>query len=710
MRPTTLHRPASAPHLSRPSSIAGNAMIRHIEVLRRRRLRSAAIAAALVVGTGAASPLVAQTRSIGVDTTGLDRSVRPQDDFFGFVNGGWLKAVEIPADRPGWGLRDVLIERSETAVHGILDEAVATRGAARGSDTQKLGDLYASFMDSARVEAAGAGPIRRDLARIAAVRGPAGYPAVLAGMAEIGVGGPFGVSVQQDGKASDRYAVYAAPTGLGLPDRDYYLLPDARLQAARDAYVAYAETLLRLSGYPDPAGSARRVMAFETRLARSRWDRARSRDRDLTYNRMTVAQLRALSPGFDWAAYLRGLGVRAADVIVTTPSYFAGADSALAQAPVEDVKAYLTVRVLDDAAPYLSTPFADASFQFRGKALGGQQVQRARWKRGVSLVEGGLGQMLGRAYVQRTFPPEHKAAMERLVGSLLVAFGQGIDQLQWMSPETKAQAHDKLSHITVKIGFPDAWQDYSAMRVVPGDLMANLRSIVRYQRMRNVSRLGRPVDRTEWGMTPQTVNAYYSPVNNEIVFPAAILQSPYFDPTADDAANYGAIVAVIGHEVSHAFDDQGRKSDGAGNLRDWWTPADAAAFQQRADALAAQYEAYSPAQGMHVNGKLTLGENIGDLSGLAVAYRAYHNSLAGREAPVIGGFTGDQRFFLGWAQVWRRTLRPEALRNQVLTDPHSPARFRTNGPLVNNAAFYQAFGVKEGDQMYVAPEKRVVIW
>jgi len=676
---------------------------------RRPWLRGVALAAALSAAGTATLP-AQQVKALGIDTAGFDRSVRPQDDFYQFVNGGWLKTVQIPADRSGWGLSAVLIDRSEAAVHQILDEATAARGAAPGSDTQKLGDLYASFMDSARVEAAGVTPLRADLARIAAITGREGYPAAFAEAAKTGVSSPFGMGVRQDGKQSDRYALYVGASGLGLPDRDYYLLPDARLQTARDAYVRYVETLLSLAGQPDPAGSARRVLAFETQLATRQWDRVRSRNRDLTYNKLTLDQLRQLAPGFGWQAYLQALGVSPADVIVTTPSYLSGMDSVLAATPVADVKAYMAVRLLDSSAPFLSSAFVDANYQFRGRVLSGQPAQRVRWKRGVGLVEGGLGQMLGKAYVERNFPAQTKAAMERLVANLLAAFGQGIDQLAWMSPETKAQAHDKLSHITVKIGYPDQWQDYSALQVRRDDLMGNVRAVARYGWNRNITRLGRPVDRTEWGMTPQTVNAYYNSSNNEIVFPAAILQPPYFDPNADDAVNYGGIVAVIGHEVSHAFDDQGRKSDGAGNLRDWWTPADAAAFQQRTDLLASQYDAYSPLEGVHVNGRLTMGENIGDLSGLAVAYRAYHNSLGGREAPVIAGFTGDQRFFMGWAQVWRRISRDEALRNQILTDVHSPAQYRGNGPLVNNEAFYRAFGVKEGDKMYRPADQRVVIW
>jgi putative endopeptidase len=441
------------------------------------------------------------------------------------------------------------------------------------------------------------------------------------------------------------------------------------------------ETLLRLAGQTDPAGTARRVLAFETQLAQRQWDRVRSRNRDLIYNKKTMAELQQLAPGFNWQGYMQAARLNAADVIVTAPSYITALDSVLAATPVDDVKAYMTVRLLDASAPYLSSPFANAAFQFRGRMLSGQQEQRARWKRAAGLVEGGLGQMLGKAYVQRNFPPAHKAAMERLVQNLMTAFGQGIDELAWMSAETRAQAHDKLKNITVKIGYPDEWQDYSALQVTRGDLMGNLRAISRYQWNRTTGRLGRPVDRREWAMTPQTVNAYYNPTNNEIVFPAAILQPPFFNPEADDAVNYGGIVAVIGHEVSHAFDDQGRKSDGAGNLRDWWTPADAAAFQQRADMLIAQYGAYTAMEGMNVNGRLTLGD-----------------------------FTGDQRFFMGWAQVWRTLHRDEALRQRLLTDSHSPGMFRANGPLVNNEAFYRAFGVKEGDKMYRPADQRVRIW
>ncbi|SOD03115.1 Predicted metalloendopeptidase [bacterium JGI 053] len=681
--------------------------MKRIDTTSRPWLRGAALAAVLAVG--AASALPAQ-RALGIDTAGMDRSVRPQDDFYAFVNGNWARNTQIPADRSSFGSFVGLTDASENAVHQILDQAMAARSAARGSDMQKLGDLYASYMDSAAIEAAGVNPVRSDLARINAVTGRADYPTLFASLSRVGVGSPFAVGVGQDPKASDRYTVQARQSGLGLPDREYYLSQGAPQQAARAAYVTYMTRLLTLAGQPDPAGSAQRVLALETELARRQWDRVRSRDRNATYNKLTVAQLQALTPGYDWARHFAAMGINTPEVIVGQPSYFSGADSVLGAAPAADVKAYMAVRLLDNAAPFLSSPFANANFDFRGRALSGQQVQRPRWKRGVAVAEGGLGQMLGKMYVERNFPAESKVAMTRLVSNLLDAFRTGIDSLSWMSPETKAQAKDKLAHITVKIGYPDQWQDYSALQLSRGSLYGNLRAIAAYQYNRGVSRLGRPVDRTEWGMTPQTVNAYYNPSNNEIVFPAAILQPPFFNPRADDAVNYGGIVAVIGHEVSHAFDDQGSKSDGAGNLRDWWTDGDQQAFHQRTEALAAQYDAYAPLEGMHVNGHLTLGENIGDLSGLAVAYRAYRASLHGHEAPVIDGFTGDQRFFMGWAQVWRTLFRDEALRNQLMTNPHSPGYFRANGPLVNNEAFYRAFGVKEGDKMYRPADQRVVIW
>ena len=664
---------------------------------------------ALLLAGAAAAPAAAQ-RGLGVDTTAFDRGVRPQDDFYRFVNGGWLKNTTIPADRAGFGSFAALAEQSENNLRAILEAAAAAPNRAAGSDQQKLGDLYASFMDSARVEQLGVQPVQADLAYIRGLS-QADFPVAFARLRKLGVAGPFAMGVGQDAKQSDRYAVSMNQGGLALPDRDYYLQQGERFAATRQAYVRYAETLLRLAGESDPTGKAQRVLALETEIARRQWDRTRNRDRNATYNKMTVAELERLAPRMGLAAYMREAGLGAAtEVIVRQPSYIAGLDSVMAAAPAEDVKAYLAVRLLDQVSPYLSSPFVAANFEFRGRTLQGLQVMRPRWKRGIQTTEGALGELLGKEYVARHFRPESKARMEQLVANLREAFRQGIDSLEWMSPATRAQAHEKLAKFTVKIGYPDNWRDYSAVEIRRDDLLGNLRRAQAADYARVVGRLGRPVDRTEWAMTPQTVNAYYNSANNEIVFPAAILQAPFFDPSADDAVNYGGIGAVIGHEISHGFDDQGRKSDGDGNLRDWWTAEDASAFEQRANMLVAQYGAYVPLEGTPVNGRLTLGENIGDLSGLAVAHRAYQLSLRGQPAPVIAGFTGDQRFFLGWAQIWRSMYRDEALRERLLTDPHSPGEYRTNGVLVNMPQFYQAFGVKEGDKMYVPADKRVRIW
>ncbi|HEX8393231.1 MAG TPA: M13 family metallopeptidase [Longimicrobium sp.] len=661
-----------------------------------------------VASGSAAAP--APALGLGIDTTGFDRSVRPQDDFYSFVNGSWLRRTEIPADRSTYGTFILLRDQAQASLRTLVEEAAAGTHPA-GSDEQKVGDLYSSFMDTARIEQLGIQPLRADIDRIRAVRSRAEYPALFAQMRRRGTGIPFSFGVGQDQKMSSRYVVGMGQSGLGLPDREYYLDPSERFANIRREYTTYAETLLRLAGTPNAAEAARRVLAFETALATRQWERTRLRDPNATYNPTAVADLARRAPNFNWNEFLRAAGVNADTVIIRQPDYFTRIDSVLAATPVEDVQNYLVLRMVDNAAPYLSRPFADARFAFRGRVLSGTTQERPRWQRGIDVVEGSLGEMAGEMYVERTFSPAAKARAQELVQNLMAAMRQGIDELEWMSPATRAQAHQKLNGITVKIGYPDAWRDYSALQIDRTDLIGNLRRAAEFDYQRTVTgRLGKPVDRTEWGMTPQTVNAYYNPTNNEIVFPAAILRPPFFDPNADDAVNYGGIGGVIGHEISHGFDDQGRKSDAAGNLRDWWTPEDAGAFDQRANALAAQYSGYSPIEGASVNGRLTLGENIGDLSGLAIAYRAYRNSLNGRPAPVIAGFTGDQRFFLGWAQIWRSKFREQALRQQLLTDPHSPGQYRTNGVLVNFPAFYEAFNVREGDRMWLPADKRIKLW
>jgi len=636
--------------------------------------------------------------------------VRPQDDFFRFVNGGWLKRTEIPQDAASWGAFNELREGSRTALHTILDSALTTK-AAPGTELQKVRDLYKSYMDSARVEALGLTPLQPELKVIAAVKSTKQLPVTFAHFAKIGVQTPVAGMVGPDQKASNTNIVSVSQSGLGLPDRDYYLKKDAKSVETRDAYRKYIADLMTAAKQPDPAGAADRIIALETQIAAKHWDRARNRDRNATYNKMTVAQLKAMAPHYSFATFFDAAGLsKAKDVIVRQPDYIPAIDSIIAPTPVPTWREYLTFKLLDSYANELPSAFQNARFEFRGKAMSGQQEQTARWKRGVDEVGSTLGEAVGKLYVQRNFKPAAKARMDTLVQNLREAYRIGIDSLEWMSPATKAQAKDKLAHFTVKIAYPDKWRDYSALTIRPNDLFGNAKRASEFQYAYNVGQLGKPVDRSRWGMTPQTVNAYYNPSLNEIVFPAAILQPPFFDPNADDAVNYGAIGAVIGHEIGHGFDDQGRKSDGMGNLRDWWTDADAKAFDARTAKLGAQYDAIMPVDSVHINGKMTMGENIGDLSGLAQAYRAYKISLHDKEAPVIGGFTGDQRFFLGFAQIWRTKYRDAALRQQLLTDPHSPGTARAYVPLINNDAFQAAFNVQPGDKMYLPPEQRVKIW
>jgi len=665
----------------------------------------------LLAGTVAGAASAQSGTGLGVDTTAFDRSVRPQDDFYQFVNGGWMRNTQIPADRASIGAFMQLRDESEAAMRVIVEEAAAASNRPAGSDAQKVGDLYRSFMDSATIERLGVQAVGTELARIRGFSSKSQLPAFFAANARMGIGSPFAFFVGADQKNSQQYTVYLSQSGLGLPDRDYYLQDGERFQRFRTAYTTYMESLLRLAGEQDPAGQARAVLAFETEIARRQWDRTRNADRLATYNRMTLAELHAAAPGFDWAGWLTAAGAGdQQSVVVRQPSYLPAVDRLLAAADLGTIKSYVTVRLLDGTAPYLSRAFVDAHFDFRGRALSRLRENRPRWKRGVGLVESRLGELVGKMYVARHFDPERKARVEQLAQNLVAAFRQGIDELEWMTPATRVEARNKLDKLTIKIGHPARWRDYSAVEIRPGDLVGNLRRADEVEYARMIGRLGRPVDRTEWGMTPQTVNAYYNPASNEIVLPASMLRPPFFDPEADDAVNYGAIGAAIGNNISRGFDHQGRAWDGDGNLRDWWSAEDASAFEQRANALVAQYGAFAPLEGATVNGRLTLGENIGDLSGLAVAYRAYKLSLNGREAPVIDGFTGDQRFFLGWAQVWRSKARDEALRQQLLTDPHSPGMYRTNGVLVNMPEFYEAFGVKEGDKMYKPTDQRVKIW
>ncbi|PHS24712.1 MAG: peptidase M13 [Robiginitomaculum sp.] len=644
----------------------------------------------------------------GVELADMDVSVKPGDDFFRYVNGHWLDTFDIPEDRTRYGSFSVLADRSEKQVKAIIEEAAA-KAASPGSAEQKIGDLFASYMDTKTIEAKGLSPIQNDLNKIDAVKTHDDV-AVLMSSPDLQVGGVFGGFVNIDSKQPDQYAFYTGQAGLGLPDRDYYLKDDQRFQDIRVAYVNYIANMLDLAGIENATAKADAIMALETRLSKDQWPRKDRRNRDLTYNKMTMEELVSFAPGYPWKLATQTAGLDLKSVVVQEKSAFPKLAKDFAGTSVEDWKAYMAFNTLSGYAGQLPKVFDDENFAFYGTILRGQPQQRDRWKRGVRLVSGTLGEAIGQVYVKKYFPPESKVKMVELVENLRTALGQHIDSLEWMSPETKIEAHKKLAAFTPKIGYPEKWKDYSSMTIKRDDLIGNIRAGNLWAYHDNISKLGGPIDKGEWFMSPQTVNAYYSPPRNEIVFPAAILQAPFFDPNADMAVNYGGIGAVIGHEMGHGFDDQGRKSDGTGMLRDWWTKTDAKAFDERAAKLGKQYDAFEPIEGHHVNGELTMGENIGDLGGINFAYTAYKLSLKGKKAPVIDGFSGDQRLFLSWGQIWRSKTRDEALINQLTTNPHSPGQYRTNGVVRNVDAWYDAFDVKEGDAMYLPPEERVKIW
>ena len=661
-----------------------------------------------------AAPAVATAPATPALTSGLflqnfDRTVRPQDDFYRFVNGTWLKNTEIPADKSNYGAFTLLADEAEKNLRVIVEQAAAADAAA-GSDQQLIGDFYRSFMDEAKVEQLGLAPLQPELARIDAIKDRQQLLDYLARAQMIAVSNPIGAYVLQDAKRPDVYTIYADQSGLGMPERDYYLGTDARLIEARAKYQQHIAKVFTLSGRHDGAAAAKRVMAFETRLAKASWAPADLRDVEKTYNPFDVAGAMKAAPGIDWARWLESMGIRHDQLIVGQPSYFKELGKAINGVPLATWKDYLKLRVIDDFSPYLSQAFVEENFDFHGRTLSGTPQLKPRWKRGLDETENAMGDLLGKEYVQRHFPPEAKQRMDALVANLLKAFDVSIDELEWMGPETRKEAHDKIRNFTVKIGYPEKWKTYDGLVASRADLVGNVQRARAINVHRELAKLGKPVDRTEWYMTPQTVNAYYNPFANEIVFPAAILQPPFFDMKADDAVNYGGIGAVIGHEISHGFDDQGRKFDGKGMLRDWWTERDNELFLARANALVKQYDAFSPIAGMNVNGRLTLGENIGDLSGLAVAHKAYLIALGGKDAPVLDGFTGEQRFYLGWGQVWAHNIREDELRKRLKTDPHSPSEYRANGILRNMPAFARAFDVKEGDQMYLPPDQVVRIW
>jgi len=674
------------------------------------RALSAAALAALVVLAACAGGTTAPPLSSGVDLANFDRSVRPQDDFFRYVNGTWLKTTEIPADKARYGSFTKLRDDSEARLRAIIEESSVKPDKQAGTDEQKVGDLYNSFMDEARLDAMGLKPLEAELARIDAMKSKSEIPALMAHLLRINATTPINGYVNQDAKKPTEYIVYLFQSGLGLPDRDYYLLDDAKFKEMRAAYVTHVEKMLGMAGDKDAAKSARAIMALETALAKKYWTRVESRDDDKTYNKHAIAKVGALTPGFDFAGYLRAAGVTNDAVIVMQPSAVTGFAEQLKARSLGTWKTYFRWHLIKSYSPYLSKPYVDENFAFYGMTLRGIQENRPRWKRAVEAVEGSLGESLGKIYVARHFPPEAKARMDVLVANLVKAYEQSIKSLEWMSEETKQQALVKLAKFTPKIGYPNKWRDYSSLTIAGDDLVGNLVRSAEFEHAFQIGKLGKPIDRDEWFMTPQTINAYYNPGMNEIVFPAAILQPPFFDAAADDAVNYGGIGAVIGHEIGHGFDDQGSKYDGDGLLQSWWTETDRANFEKRTKALIGQYDQYEPLPGQKVQGALTIGENIGDLGGASIAYLAYQLSLAGKAAPMIDGFTGDQRFFIGFAQIWRDKMRDAAMLERLKTDPHSPPEYRCNGTLVNVPQFYQAFDIKPTDKMYSAAETRVKIW
>ncbi|MEM0516500.1 M13 family metallopeptidase [Pseudoalteromonas sp. YIC-827] len=665
--------------------------------------------------TQAQSVATEQTKQVqqltsGIDLENIDTAVRAQDDFYYHINGKWLERTEIPGDKSNYGSFTALYDQSQAALKEVIEAAAKNTKAAAGSDEQKLGAFYSSYMNTEALEEKGIAPLKPYLDKIATVADKAALVSLMADLRIQGGTTPFSWYVNNDAKNSSQYALYVSQSGLGLPDRDYYLKDDEKFSTIRTQYLAYITDMLTKSGIENADQAAKAILALETELATAQWSRVESRDATKSYNKMTVAEANELTGTFDFAQFLKQSKINTEDLVVRQPSYFEKLGGIFEQTDLATWQNYLAFHFVSNYADELSKEFVDRKFAFYSTTLRGVEEQQPRWKKAVDSANSVLGELLGKVYVKDNFPPEAKARMEELVANLIKGFDQAIDGLEWMSAETKVAAKEKLNKFTPKIGYPDKWKDYSALEIKADDLAGNFirYSEWAYDDMRN--KLGKPVDRSEWFMTPQTVNAYYNPVNNEIVFPAAILQPPFFNLEADDAVNYGAIGAVIGHELGHGFDDQGSKYDGDGNLRNWWSEQDLSQFQERGQQLVSQYNEYAPFEDANVNGQLTLGENIGDLGGLTVAYKAYQLSLGGADAPVLDGYTGDQRFFMGWAQIWRRKYRDEELRNRLMTDSHSPSHYRVIGVLPNMPEFYKAFDVKESDEMYIKPEDRVKIW
>ena len=650
-----------------------------------------------------------ETKRSGLERQGMDSSVRPQDDFFAYANGQWMRETEIPADKSSWGSFNILHEKSLDQLQVIIEEAA--NSATEDPAQQRIGNYYKAFLDTEAITELDLAPLATELVLIEIMETHADVASYFGRSNALGIDSPLNFWVDQDAKDSTQYIVYFTQSGLGLPDRDYYFDETERGQEILNKYRAYIDQLMTLANTKVSEQSVDNIIAIETALAEQHWNRVDNRDNDLTYNKLSDADLQALLPDYHLSDFLDGLGIgKQNEVIVRQPTYVQALNKIFTHTSVKQWQDYLRFKVLNAYAAYLPEAYEQLSFDFYQRTLSGQPEQQPRWKRAVNSINANIGELLGQLYVAKHFPPEAKTRMVELVDQLIAAYRQSISQLEWMSPTTREKALEKLATFTPKIGYPDQWKDFSSLEIKADELLGNIRRANQFNHQLQIDKLGKPVDRNEWFMPPQKVNAYYNPGMNEIVFPAAILQPPFFDLKADDAVNYGGIGAVIGHEIGHGFDDQGSKYTGSGNLENWWTDEDRHNFEQRTHNLITQYSAYEPLPDLPINGELTLGENIGDLGGLSIAFKAYELSLKGKPAPVIDEFTGQQRVFLGWAQAWRVKRRPELTERLIKTDPHSPPEFRVNGVVPNIDAFYSAFDVNEGDGMYLPPEQRVRIW
>ena len=646
----------------------------------------------------------------GVIQKNMDTLVKPGDNFDAYVNGNWVKLNKIPADKASYGVAHIINDKAQEDVKAIIENS-SIGDFAEGSNEQKIGDFYEAFMNVKARDQKGITPLLPEYKKIDAIASYVDLASYFGYANKSGSNIPFAVGVTEDFKDPTKYMLYTWQSGLGLPEREYYFLEDAKSKEIRAKYVSHIEKMLQLGGVENGAALAPKIMALETTLASKHMKKEETRDMAKLYNKYAVKDLNQLMPDFDWASMLKNAGIsNQKEIIVTQVEYIRSLNNIIKTTPLETWKAYLKWCAINEAAGSLNTALDSQNFEFYEKTLFGKEKQKPLWRRGVENVNNSLGEIVGKVYVEKHFSPEAKERVTILVQNLLKAYEESIKKLDWMSPETKKQALEKVSKFTIKIGYPDKWRDYSTLKVVKGDLYGNLQRATAFEYNRQISKLGKHVDRTEWGMTPQTVNAYYNPTLNEIVFPAAILQPPFFDMTVEDAINYGGIGAVIGHEIGHGFDDQGSTFDGDGVMRNWWTPKDLESFKQKTGALVAQYDGFKVFPDLNVNGAFTLGENIGDLGGLSIALKAYKISLDGKESPVLDGFSGEQRVFIGWGQSWLNKTREEALRNQVASDPHSPAKFRVNGVVRNIPEFYTVFNIKPTDSLYLAPDKRVKIW